>query len=170
MKSTKIRVAIIATLSVIAIALGIIACMPSSEQPYAEYVPTPTPQVVEIKIIPTPSPTPPPMPTVEPVIEEVVNTPAPTKAPTVQTEKSKKVTGAFALGIDGSTVQVANGVEEKTLEKSPGWLDTSAKPGEEGVCVVYGHRNRNHLKVLKNVKVGERCRQELCANSFAGSG
>lgn len=155
MKSKKIRVAIIATLSVIAIALGIIACMPSSEQPNTEYVPMPTPQVVEIKIIPTSSPTPPPMPMVEPVIEEVVNTPAPTKAPTVQTEKSTKVTGAFALGIDGSTVQVANGVEEKTLEKSPGWLDTSAKPGEEGVCVVYGHRNRNHLKLLKNVEVGE---------------
>lgn len=132
MKNTKIRVAIIAALSIIAVVLGIIAFMHAEETADPVTIPTPTPQVVEIKIIPTPSSTPPP--TEEPVIEEVVNTPAPTKAPTVQTEKSTKVTGVFALGIDGRSVQVANGVEEKTLEKSPGWLDSSAKPGEEGVC------------------------------------
>ena len=28
-------------------------------------------------------------------------------------------------------------------------------PGEDGICVVYGHRNRNHLKVLEKVTVGD---------------
>lgn len=158
MKNTKIRVAIIATLSVIAVVLGVIAFMPAKNNGASKTIPTTTPEIIEIKVIPTPSPTPPPMPTETPIldpIEKVQPTLEPTKAPTVQSDKGIKVTGAFALGIDGSTIQVAYGVEEKTLEKSPGWLDTSASPGEEGVCVVYGHRNRNHLKVLKNVEVGE---------------
>lgn len=158
MKNTKARVAIIATLSVIAVVLGVIAFMPAKEQAKPVTIPTYTPEIIEFKLVTTPSPTPPPMPTETPIseaIEEVQPTPELTKAPTVQPDKSIKVTGAFALGIDGSTVQVAYGVEEKTLEKSPGWLDTSASPDEEGVCVVYGHRNRNHLKALKNVEVGE---------------
>ena len=32
---------------------------------------------------------------------------------------------------------------------------TSAKPGKEGVCVVYGHRNRNHLLILKEIEAGD---------------
>lgn len=46
-------------------------------------------------------------------------------------------------------------VDEETLEKHPGWLPTSAKPGKDGVCVVYGHRNRNHLLILKEIEVGD---------------
>ena len=41
------------------------------------------------------------------------------------------------------------------MEKTPGWLTTSALPGEDGMCVVYGHRNRNHLKVLEKVERGD---------------
>ena len=44
---------------------------------------------------------------------------------------------------------------ESTLDKSPGWLTTSVLPGEDGMCVVYGHRNRNHLKVLEKVERGD---------------
>ena len=50
---------------------------------------------------------------------------------------------------------MAYGVEESTLKKTPGWLTTSVLPGENGMCVVYGHRNRNHLKVLEKVTVGD---------------
>ena len=46
-------------------------------------------------------------------------------------------------------------MSEATLEKTPGWLNTSVSPGEEGVCVVYGHLNRNHLQILKDVTYGE---------------
>ena len=41
------------------------------------------------------------------------------------------------------------------MDKTPGWLTTSVLPGEDGMCVVYGHRNRNHLKVLEDVKRGD---------------
>lgn len=50
---------------------------------------------------------------------------------------------------------MAYGVEESTLKKTPGWLTTSVLPGENGMCVVYGHRNRNHLKILEKVTVGD---------------
>lgn len=62
---------------------------------------------------------------------------------------------AFTLSILGKAVSVAGSVDEDTLEQSPGWLPNSAKPGQEGTCVVYGHRNRNHLLILKEIEVGD---------------
>ena len=61
----------------------------------------------------------------------------------------------FTLTILGQQVPVSVGVDRPTLAQNPGWLETSAYPGEEGVCVVYGHRNRNHLKVLKDIDFGD---------------
>ena len=69
--------------------------------------------------------------------------------------KPKKVGCAFWMTVQGKDIFVAYGVDEATLEKTPGWLPTSAKPGEEGTCVVYGHRNKNHLRALEGVKVGD---------------
>lgn len=61
----------------------------------------------------------------------------------------------FMLSILNDTISVAYGVEESTLKKTPGWLTTSVLPGENGMCVVYGHRNRNHLKILEKVTMGD---------------
>ena len=61
----------------------------------------------------------------------------------------------FTLTILGQRIPVSVGVDRPTLAQNPGWLETSAYPGEEGVCVVYGHRNRNHLKVLKDIDFGD---------------
>lgn len=61
----------------------------------------------------------------------------------------------FTLIVAGEFVPVAYGVEEATLTRMPGWLPSSALPGQDGMCVVYGHRNRNHLKVLENVERGD---------------
>lgn len=75
---------------------------------------------------------------------------------TVQAENAVKAKElAFTLTVLGKDVQIAKGVDEKTLDASPGWLTTSAYPGEEGVCVIYGHRNRNHLKILKDIDYGD---------------
>ena len=60
---------------------------------------------------------------------------------------------AFTLHIDGEVISVAYGVDEATLKKTPGWLKSSALPEEEGVCVVYGHRN--HLQALQGVEIGD---------------
>ncbi|MBR5948425.1 MAG: sortase [Clostridia bacterium] len=84
-------------------------------------------------------------------------TPNPTNAHESATPSSTSpVYGkGFTLTILGQNVPVSVGVDRPTLAQNPGWLETSAYPGEEGVCVVYGHRNRNHLKVLKDIDFGD---------------
>lgn len=62
---------------------------------------------------------------------------------------------AFVLTIRGSRIAVGHETSEAALKERPGWLDTSARPGEAGVCVVYGHRNRRHLRVLEKVEPGD---------------
>ena len=134
--------------------------------PEPSATPEPTIEVVEIVIqtpreTSVPSPTPSPAPedrTPLPVIDEpvwVTAAPHSSAAPTSIPHISVPQGAAFVLTIRGKNITVANSVDEKTLEQSPGWLDSSAKPGKEGVCVVYGHRNRNHLQVLKDVSYGD---------------
>lgn len=79
----------------------------------------------------------------------------PTAAPAVTPVPTVPKGMAFTLSILGKTVNVASNVDADTLEKTPGWLPTSAKPGKEGVCVVYGYRNRNHLLILKEIEIGD---------------
>ena len=153
-----ILAAIVLILSVIAL---IIPDRSEAVKPVAE-TPTPTPeiQVVELTVkLPecTPLPVPMPLPdeTTEPTVEpteEPTVTPAPDSGSKNTTVKNGT---AFTLTIDGSDISVAYGVEESSLETMPGWLTTSAAPGEEGFCVVYGHRNRKHLKVLEDVDFGD---------------
>jgi len=81
----------------------------------------------------------------------VKTTPKPTTAP----HTSPVYGQAFTLTILGVCVPVSIGVDNETLDKTPGWLESSAYPGEEGICVVYGHRNRNHLQVLKDIDFGD---------------
>lgn len=59
------------------------------------------------------------------------------------------------LEILGTSVNVADNIDEKTLDKQPGWMPTSALPGEDGMCVILGHRNNSHLRILEKVKVGD---------------
>ena len=96
---------------------------------------------------PTPS-IPGPVETNPPVVK---TTPKPTSAP----HTSPVYRQAFTLTILGTNIPVSIGVDNETLDKTPGWLETSAYPGEEGVCVIYGHRNRNHLQVLKDIDFGD---------------
>ncbi len=118
-------------------------------------LPQRTAQVVEFRMIPKPTPVPIPLPGREP---EHTQSPVPDSTPggasPGKTGNEKNET-AFTLKIGKEVIPVAYGVEEETLLEHPGWLTSSASPGQEGVCVVYGHRNRNHLKALKNVSYGD---------------
>lgn len=147
---SRARAAVLAALSVTAIILGIIAFAPQEESTFVELQPVATPEIVRIELAytPTPSPVPIPMPT-----PEATETPAPSPMATPSPKRAGE--GFFTLDILNDTISVAYGVEENTLEKTPGWLTTSALPGEDGMCVVYGHRNRNHLKVLEKVERGD---------------
>ncbi len=67
---------------------------------------------------------------------------------------SNDILGQLIVGSD--SIIVRNNVDEATLRQSPGWMPDSALPGEDGMCVILGHRNRNHLKILENVKIGNK--------------
>lgn len=143
-----------------------------AEQAIETTVPTATPEptieteIIEI-VIPTPnnSVAPEPSATPEfgdwpefPVIDEPITEPPASHSPSISTavpQVSVPHGAAFVLTIRGKDITIAPSVDEATLEKTPGWLNTSASPGEEGVCVVYGHRNRNHLQILKDMTYGE---------------
>ena len=171
----KKRIIILAILAIVILILPFLLGDKISllaEQEIETAVPTATPEptietdIIEI-VIPTPSSTIAPEPSASPtsgdwpeypVIDElVIETTAPhsPSTPTAIPQVSVPHGAAFVLTIHGKDITIAPSVDEATLEKTPGWLNTSASPGEEGVCVVYGHRNRNHLQVLKDVTYGE---------------
>lgn len=167
MKHNIVRIIIIVVLLAVAVVLGIIAFKPVTEPNLVPIKPVSTPEVVDIEIIPTPSPEP-PAPTIEvlleetPIVEEVTENVEESHTPS----KKKDTNAAFFLVINDEKVNIARGVDEATLKKTPGWLESSAEPGEEGVCVVYGHRNRNHLRVLKGVELGDSITVETADGSY----
>ena len=61
----------------------------------------------------------------------------------------------FSLLIQGHEIGVWDRVDRETLARGPGWLPSSVYPGEEGTCIIYGHRNRTHLRILEKVNKGE---------------
>lgn len=151
MKSqTTKRAAPIAALSILAAIIGIALSMQHRNgDAFVEIKPIPSPKATNvISSTSLPSPTALPSPTPEATLQPTYPSAA-TPAP-VQDGKA-----FFTLSILNDTISVAYGVEESTLKKTPGWLTTSVLPGENGMCVVYGHRNRNHLKVLEKVTVGD---------------
>lgn len=146
------RTALLAALSVSIIIFGAIVFTPhENDDTFVGIKPISTPEVVHMELpIPLSSPvaTPRPIP-----MSETIGSPAP--APPATPSPKREGECFFTLDVLNDTISIAYGVEEATLNKTPGWLPTSALPGEEGVCVVYGHRNRNHLKVLEKVERGD---------------
>lgn len=59
------------------------------------------------------------------------------------------------LTIGRKEISIAADVDEQTLATSPGWLPDSSLPGEDGMCVILGHRNRKHLRPLEKVEIGD---------------
>lgn len=168
MKHNIIRIIIIIILLAVAVVLGIIAFKPAAEPNLVPIKPVSTSEIVDIEIIPTPSPEP-SVPTIEvlpeetPIVEEMTENVEGSCTPS----KKKDTNAAFFLVINDEKVNIAYGVDEATLKKTPGWLESSAEPGEEGVCVVYGHRNRNHLRALKGVELGDSITIETVDGSYA---
>jgi sortase A len=127
-------------------------CAPPNKEPVVIDIPnTPVPILQPTE---TPIATPVQAPTATPT--ESPKTPVPSAATPKPTGTAKPSPALFCtLTIRGSKIEVYDSVEESSLKKRPGWLSSSALPGEDGMCVVYGHRNRNHLKVLEKVERGD---------------
>ena len=72
-----------------------------------------------------------------------------------QLDASSDEAGVGTLRIGKKEIPVAMGVDEAILEDGPGWMPDSALPGNEGMSVILGHRNRKHLRPLQDVKIGD---------------
>ena len=153
MKSyTTKRAALIAALSILAAIIGIALSMQHEDgDAFVEIKPISTPKAIYV-ISSTPLPSPAAVLPSSPTPEATLQPSCPSAAALTPVRDGKTF---FTLSILNDTISVAYGVEESTLKKTPGWLTTSVLPGENGMCVVYGHRNRNHLKVLEKVERGD---------------
>ena len=91
-----------------------------------------------------------------------------TKTPAVQTDaeinfipsEEEKVSSHISKAIGPNTIIIRgkafpykDNIDKKTLEKNIGWMNSSARPGELGICIFMGHRN-GQLRVLKDVAYG----------------
>ena len=56
---------------------------------------------------------------------------------------------------DNKSVVVRDDIDADTLEKSPGWVPDSSLPGNSGMSIIFGHRNRKHLKLIEPIEVGD---------------
>ena len=72
-----------------------------------------------------------------------------------QPEAPSSGTSLGILCIGKKEIPVAIGVDEATLADGPGWMPDSALPGQAGMSVILGHRNRKHLRPLQDVKIGD---------------
>ena len=63
--------------------------------------------------------------------------------------------GLGILCIGKKEIPMAIGVDEATLADGPGWMPDSALPGQAGMSVILGHRNRKHLRPLQDVEIGD---------------
>ena len=152
----RILIAVVAVDLLLAVLAAWVYFHPVAQEQDVTVLPGRTAQVVELNMIPKQTPVPIPYPGKSPEATESID-PAgspDTEIPGGTGENKNEI--YFTLKIGKETVSVARGVDEETLLNHPGWLTTSAAPGQEGVCVVYGHRNRNHLKALKDVDYGDK--------------
>ena len=150
-QTTK-RAAFIAALSILAAIIGIALSVQHEDgDVFVEIKPMPTPKATNM-ISSTPLPSPAAVLQSSPTPEATLQ---PVYTPTATPASMQGGRAFFTLSILNATISVAYGVEESTLKKTPGWLTTSVLPGENDMCVVYGHRNRNHLKILEKVTVGD---------------
>jgi sortase A len=104
-----------------------------------------------------------PIPTAALVCEDTpMSTPSPPAANESQTtlsvapvaESSAIASITIATDKKTRTYEIMEGVSEKTLERNIGHLPSSALPGQDGVCILMGHRDTD-FSVLKYAKFGD---------------
>lgn len=88
------------------------------------------------------------------------NSPLPSKSPiaTSDSDEDPAITAGGVLGqliVNNQSINIYSGIDEETLKNGPGWMPESILPGDDGMSVILGHRNRNHLKIIENVQVGD---------------
>jgi len=104
-------------------------------------------------------------PSLNSVYEEMISSPTPSPIPSIDISPSLSSSEEITTQAAYATITIQRGrktktfdiypdVEENTLDKHIGHLPFSANPGEAGLCVLMGHRDRD-LKILKYAKIGD---------------
>ncbi|WP_343761629.1 class D sortase [Clostridium oceanicum] len=81
---------------------------------------------------------------------------------------NKKINDSAILGIlkiYDSNIPVLKGASESTLKEGAGHLNSSSLPGENGNCVILGHRD-SVFSILKNVKKDDEIYIETIKHTF----
>ena len=168
------RAALLALLLLVLLFLAwVCACVPPIEGPAEPAALTPEPAGPETLFLPVwtepsggtepvrpgtagdpgPGETPAPEETPAPADRASGSVPAETDSPGIRNGVLKK--GMLGtLTYNRKSVGVWPDIREDTLLKGPGWMPESALPGE-GMAVILGHRNRNHLLLIKKIKEGD---------------
>ena len=108
-----------------------------------------------IRAADTPKPSAEEMPAIIPT-PQAEETAVPQQTEAQQAQPIATAKGSFGtLTIGSKKIPIAGNVDEATLDKSPGWMPESTLPGESGMCVILGHRNRKHLRPLEKVEIGD---------------
>lgn len=176
MVSKSIKLLVIASISLCVAAAVFIICyeLDSRRIPVlaqdTEPVETALTEVTPEPLSYTPSSTPAPTPFAEPSADYTENKeesgiaiPSPTSTPAKKEEvRSSSPPSANrsstlkpgTITIRGKTFSLKRGVDEETLKKDIGWMESSAAPGEQGTCVVMGHRN-TQFRILRLVEKGD---------------
>lgn len=84
---------------------------------------------------------------------EETETPAP--AQDNDSAHTPESSGFGTVTIKNKTFPVKRGVSEKALAENIGWMESSAMPGEDGTCILMGHRNQQ-FRILKDVQAGDK--------------
>jgi len=77
-----------------------------------------------------------------------------TNSPEVRSPLSGETIGKLSIPRLNAEIYVVEGEGEDELRKGPGHLTKTAKPGENGNCVIAGHRD-THFRVLKDIRKGD---------------
>jgi sortase A len=64
-----------------------------------------------------------------------------------------------------TVLYVVEGTDDRDLKRGPGHLEGSVMPGEDGNCVIAGHRD-THFRVLKNIHDGDEIILERSGHRF----
>lgn len=166
-KLTKAQIIIIAAIAACAIVGGMLLWREwDARRPMDFSIPEPVASATDITDDPVPTSTQADIPASKPGSTGTA-APPPSTAPTPETSKAPSSGSSSAsskaltlkedetaiLLVSGKKIAVKRGVDEVTLKKHVGWMESSAAPGETGVCVLMGHRDRE-LKHMKNVMIG----------------
>jgi sortase A len=63
------------------------------------------------------------------------------------------------------SLYVLEGTDDKTLNRGPGHLPGSVLPGEDGNCVIAGHRD-THFRILRKIHGGDEIILESRGNEY----